>query len=244
MVYNVQTDSETTLAGGSLTMEISILIVEDDPILQVSLSKMLKREGHEILAARSMTEARQRLEDDLPTMILLDLGLPDGSGMQILEQLQDWQERPLVIVTTGDDSLNVAIEALRLGAFDYITKPINFELLIAAIRRAVTHHQLQVSARILERLQAQEEAVQATARAAAHHISQCLTIIMGEAQMLQEDLQDEDSQHALNRIVSATERAAQTLTTLRQARHYITQEASTIASMLDLNAARSTGKSV
>ncbi len=225
-------------------MDISILIVEDDPILQVSLGKMLKREGHEILTARSMTEAWERLAGELPTMILLDLGLPDGSGMQILEQLQDWTERPLVIVTTGDDSLQVAIEALRLGAFDYIIKPINFELLIAAIRRAVTHYQLQVSARILERLRTQEEAVQATARAAAHHISQCLTIIMGESQMLQEDLPDENSQHALSRIISATERAAQTLATLRQARHYITQEASTIASMLDLDAARSTGKSV
>jgi DNA-binding NtrC family response regulator len=219
-------------------MQEQLLVVEDDVVLQLSLTAMLRREGFAILAARSVAEARVQLMRERPTVVLLDVNLPDGSGFEILEHLRVEADSPLAIVSTASDALTTAVEALRLGAFDYLTKPINNELLRAAVRRAVEHFRLRQSAREIERLRAHEEAMRATARAAAHHISQHLTVIMGETQLLQEELADEDSRAGLERILRATEQAAQTLIDLRSARHFIVKEAAAPDPILDLDAAQ------
>lgn len=219
-------------------MQEQLLVVEDDVVLQLSLTAMLRREGFQILAARSVAEARVQLLRERPTVVLLDVGLPDGSGFEILEQLRTFPDSPLAIVSTASDALTTAVEALRLGAFDYLTKPINNDLLRAAVRRAVEYYRLRQSAREIERLRALEEAMRATARAAAHHISQHLTVIMGETQLLQEELADPQARSSLERILRATENAAQTLVELRAARHFVVKESATPEPILDLNAAR------
>lgn len=219
-------------------MHEQLLVVEDDVVLQLSLTAMLRREGFSILAARTVAEARVQLLRELPTVVLLDVGLPDGSGFEILEELRGSPDSPLVIVTTASDSFATATEALRLGAFDFLTKPINNDLLRAAISRAVEHYRLRRSAREIERLRALEEAMRATARAAAHHISQHLTVIMGETQLLQEELGDPEARAGLERILRATEQAAQTLVELRAARHFVVKEPAAAEPILDLDAAR------
>jgi DNA-binding NtrC family response regulator len=218
-------------------MQEQLLVVEDDIVLQLSLTAMLRREGFATLTARTVSEAEAHLQTEHPVIVLLDLGLPDGSGFDVLAQLNGTPDTPLAIVTTANDSLAVAIEALRLGAFDFLTKPINHDLLRNALRRAVEHYRLRKSAREIERLRAHEEAMRATARAAAHHISQHLTVIMGEAQLLQEELGDPNAQLALDRIVQATEAAAQTLNDLRSARQFVVAEANSPEPILDLGAA-------
>lgn len=218
-------------------MQERLLVVEDDLVLQLALTAMLRREGFTILTARSVGEARMQLLKEHPTVVLLDLGLPDGSGLDVLAQLNGDPDAPLAIVTTANDTLAVAIDALRLGAFDFLTKPINQDLLRNALRRAIEHYQLRKSAREIERLRAHEEAMRATARAAAHHISQHLTVIMGEAQLLQEELADPNVQLALDRIIQATEHAAQTLSDLRSARQFVVTEVNSPEPILDLGAA-------
>lgn len=220
-------------------MQEQLLVVEDDVVLQLSLTAMLRHEGFQVLAARSIAEARVQLMRERPMVLLLDLSLPDGSGFEILEQLRNEVDSPLVIVSTASDALTTAVEALRLGAFDYLTKPINHDLLRAAVSRAMEFHQLRQSAREIERLRAHEEAMRATARAAAHHISQHLTVIMGETQLLQEELADPAARDGLDRILRATENAAQTLMGLRAARHFVVREAlANRGPILDLDAAQ------
>ncbi|NTU79892.1 MAG: response regulator [Chloroflexales bacterium] len=219
-------------------MQEQLLVVEDDVVLQLSLTAMLRREGFSILAARSVGEARVQLLREHPTVVLLDVGLPDGSGFEILEDLRGMPDSPLAIVSTASDALSTAVEALRLGAFDYLTKPINNDLLRAAVSRAVEHYRLRQSAREIERLRALEEAMRATARAAAHHISQHLTVIMGETQLLQEEIVDQEVRAGLERILRATEQAAQTLVELRAARHFVVKESTMPEPILDLDAAR------
>lgn len=219
-------------------MQEQLLLVEDDLVLQLSLTAMLRREGLIVLAARSVAEARVQLMRERPTVVLLDVNLPDGSGFEILEYLRSDPASPLAIVSTASDALSTAVEALRLGAFDYLTKPINNELLRAAVGRAVEHYRLRQSARELERLRAHEEAMRATARAAAHHISQHLTVIMGETQLLHEELADPDARATLERILRATEQTAQTLTHLRSARHFVTRDSTLPDPILDLDAAQ------
>ncbi|NTW04431.1 MAG: response regulator [Oscillochloris sp.] len=218
-------------------MSEQLLLIEDDVVLQLSLSAMLRREGYTLLLARSVAEARIQLDREHPIVVLLDLGLPDGSGFDVLQQLKQSSENPMVIVTTASDTLNTAINALRLGAFDYLTKPINNDLLRNAIRRAAEYYRLRQSAREIELLRAHEEAMRATARAAAHHISQHLTVIMGETQLLQEELIDPEVRASLERILRATEQAAQTLVDLRSARHFVVKEFQTVEPILDLDAA-------
>lgn len=219
-------------------MQDQLLVVEDDVVLQLALTAMLRREGYAIHAARSVSEARVQLLHERPAVVLLDLSLPDGSGFDLLTSLHGVADPPLVIVTTGSDSIANVVEAIRLGAFDYLTKPINNELLRAALRRAVEHRGLRQQAREIERLRAAEEAMRATARAAAHHISQHLTVIMGETQLLQEELADAEARASLERILRATEQAARTLAGLRAARHFVVKDILNAEPILDLDAAQ------
>ncbi len=218
-------------------MQEQLLLVEDDVALQLALTAVLRREGYSVLAARSVAEARAQLLRECPTVLLLDVGLPDGSGFEILEDLPASPDSPLAIVAS--DTPAAAGDALRLGAFDFLSRPIDNDLLRAAVRRAVEHYRLRESAREIERLRALEEAMRATARAAAHHISQHLTVIMGETQLLQEELADPEARASLERILRATEQAAQTLVELRAARHFVARESPAATEPApDLDAAR------
>jgi DNA-binding NtrC family response regulator len=193
-------------------------VVEDDLVLQLSLSAMLRREGFTILAARSLAEARVQLLRERPMVVLLDLSLPDGSSFEILEQLAGSPDAPLVIVSAASDAVGSALDALRRGAFDYLAKPIGQELLRAAVGRAVEHYKLRLAAREGERLRAYEDAMRAATRSAAQHISQHLNVIMGETQLLQEELEDGDARASLDRILRATEQVALAIAELRAAR--------------------------
>jgi DNA-binding NtrC family response regulator len=218
--------------------------VEDDLTLQATIVAMLKIDGYSVRVARSVAEARERLAEQQPEVILLDLGLPDGSGFDLLndyvlreEQFRP-EQRPLVIVATGDQSLEGAVQALRLGAFDYLNKPINNELMRITLQRALEYQQLRRAAREVELLAAHKNAMRATARAAAHHLSQNLTVIMGEAQLILEDQPGEAIQEGLTRIVRSAAHAAQVLNDLRRARHFVTKESLIAEPMLDLDAAQ------
>lgn len=218
-------------------MDGSVLVIEDDPFLQTILAKTLRNGGLHVDVVRTMAEATAQLANDAPQIILLDLGLPDGDGLTLLPVIAELPTSPLVIVTTGDTTLSSALAALRLGAFDYLTKPILPELLFAALNRAFNHIELHTAARELQRLRDQESAMRATALAAAHHISQHLTVIMGEAQLMIEDDKEENTPSGLQRIIHASERAARILDDLRQARVFVTRE-TPLAPILDLNAAK------
>jgi len=194
-----------------------LLVVESDVVLQLSLSALLRREGYTIHAAGTSAEARAQLLQARPAALLLDMGLPDGSGFELMSDLRGLADAPLAIALVAGDS--AAAEAVRLGAFDYLPRPVNNDLLRSAARRAVEHYGLRQQAREVERLRAADEALRSTVRATAHHISQHLTVIMGETQLLQEELADADARASLERILRATEQAARSLTLLRAARH-------------------------
>mgnify|MGYP005841120665 CR=1 FL=1 len=207
-------------------MQEPILLVEDDQILQLTLTTMLRRDGYAVDTARNIAEARLAILSRRPRIILLDLGLPDGSGFDILNWLNLEPDRPLIIVTTANDSPKAAFEALGLGAFDYLTKPINHETLRYTLRRAVSYDQLRQQVRNYEELRSEVDEARLTVRSAAHHISQALTVIMGEAQLVREEISDPALRASLDRIVRMAEEAAQTLATLRTNRLLAPREGS------------------
>ena len=103
---------------------LTALIVEDNAEFRESISLLVEREGFSPRETGTLSGARELLDKEVPAVVLLDLGLPDGDGLSLFdaESLTDSTE---VIVMTGDTELESAVSALRAGAFDYLTKPVD-----------------------------------------------------------------------------------------------------------------------
>jgi two-component system KDP operon response regulator KdpE len=114
---------------------VRILLVDDDPALVRSLDIGLRTHGHEVLVARDGRTALQAAREDDPDLVVLDLGLPDLAGPEVIRQLRAWTRLPIVVLSARPDSHD-KVEALDLGADDYVTKPFGLEELVARIRAA------------------------------------------------------------------------------------------------------------
>ncbi len=99
------------------------LIVDDDLSFQLAFAEVVQREGFTIATAPSLKEAREELAKNPPHVLFLDLNLPDGSGIDLLEDLEG---HPETVLITGQASVQTAVEALRRGVSDYLTKPVDF----------------------------------------------------------------------------------------------------------------------
>ncbi|HXJ67968.1 MAG TPA: response regulator, partial [Verrucomicrobiae bacterium] len=102
----------------------SALIVEDDAGLRDSLGLVVGREGYDVRYASSLAEAKRLLAELAADVVLLDLGLPDGDGIELLRD-EDLAVRSDFIVMTGNASVESAVQALRVGSLDYLTKPVD-----------------------------------------------------------------------------------------------------------------------
>jgi DNA-binding NtrC family response regulator len=102
------------------------LIVDDDVAFRLGLADAVRREGLDVVTASSLAEARREIAAAVPDVVLLDLTLPDQSGMDLLPELEGLPEPPGVILVTGQASVETAVEALRRGVVDYLTKPVDF----------------------------------------------------------------------------------------------------------------------
>jgi DNA-binding NtrC family response regulator len=100
------------------------LIVDDDPGFLLGLSEVVKREGFEVIGADSLKQAREKIAAQQPDILLADLVLPDGSGIDLLEDFEGTASPEFVLIT-GQASVETAVEALRRGAADYLTKPVD-----------------------------------------------------------------------------------------------------------------------
>lgn len=116
---------------------LNILIIEDSPSLSRTYQGFLNHSGYETNVARSGAQAMQIMEDEtFPDLILLDLGLPDMDGIDLLDALQTGFGNIPVIVITANASLNVAVKAMRAGAMDYLVKPFDRTRLISTVENA------------------------------------------------------------------------------------------------------------
>jgi two-component system KDP operon response regulator KdpE len=116
----------------------SILVVEDDASVADVLVTALARRGHHVAIATSAASARDRLSRANVDVVLLDLGLPDGDGLELCAELRTWYQYPILIITAEGDEARV-VEALDAGADDYITKPFSVPELLARLRVALRH---------------------------------------------------------------------------------------------------------
>jgi two-component system response regulator AtoC len=103
---------------------LSALLVDDEALSLRPLARLLEEEGFSVSTASNLKEAQARLKSRVPDLLLLDLMLPDGSGLEFLKELEPGADMEVVLMT-GFASVDTAIEALRIGASDYMTKPVD-----------------------------------------------------------------------------------------------------------------------
>ena len=114
-----------------------ILLVEDEKLLRWALEQQLKRAGHTVLAAPDLASAVAHLESRQPDVVLLDLGLPDGHGLDFYEANRERLEGSVVIVMTALGQVGEAVRAMKLGALDFLSKPVDQAELVALVHRSL-----------------------------------------------------------------------------------------------------------
>jgi two-component system phosphate regulon response regulator PhoB len=117
-------------------MSQKILIIEDEPDIRKTLEYNITREGYEVISASSLSEGRQKLESVSFTLLLLDLMLPDGSGLDLFRELKkdkSLSSMPVIILTAKDDEVDKVV-GFELGADDYVTKPFSVRELILRVK--------------------------------------------------------------------------------------------------------------
>jgi len=115
-----------------------ILIVEDDAHIRRLLRATMQRAGHEVAEAADARAALSLLDIEKPDVVLLDLGLPDRDGLELIGPVRQRSTATIIVVSARDDSAE-KVAALDLGADDYLTKPFDTDELLARIRAALRH---------------------------------------------------------------------------------------------------------
>ena len=115
----------------------SILVVDDEPDLRTLYELTLLREGYRVETASNVQEARNHLRNQRFDAVITDMRLPDGFGMELLQDLREQQRRERCVVMTAYGSAENAVEALRAGAFDYLTKPVDLKQFRSVVASAI-----------------------------------------------------------------------------------------------------------
>jgi two-component system response regulator PilR (NtrC family) len=129
---------------------MSILIVDDEEVLQDVLASLVREEGHEAIVARTGEEALTLLEREEIDLVLLDLMLPGLSGMEVMKKAREQDPDLVVVVITAFSSIEGAIDAMKQGAFHYIPKPFKNEEVRLTIRKGLERRQLKAENRALK----------------------------------------------------------------------------------------------
>jgi len=114
----------------------SLLLVDDDEVFRGRLARAFRERGWEVSEAADLAGAMRAAEDETPEFVVVDLRLPDGSGLEVVRRLKALDTTSTIVVLTGYGSIATALDALRLGAAHYLTKPADVGQLIAGFARA------------------------------------------------------------------------------------------------------------
>ncbi|MFW6254002.1 MAG: sigma-54-dependent transcriptional regulator [Chitinivibrionales bacterium] len=134
-----------------------LLIVEDNEASLFGYTRYLTKEGYAVQSAISLKEAREAMQSEVFDVVLLDLGLPDGNGLDWIEELRMQHESVAIIVITGLSDVPTAVKSMRLGADNYLTKPVNMDDLNIAIQKSLEIEQLRKRNSVHQRLAQQGE---------------------------------------------------------------------------------------
>jgi len=150
-----------------VTNAYSVLVVDDEPSIGKLLKKELSSPGRAMQTAETAHQAREMLRRSLYEVVILDLRLPDADGLDLLVEIRQHLPDIEVIIITGHGNIDSAVEAMKLGAYDYITKPFNLEELELIVERAYQRACLRFENRQLRHTQNQDKPQQIVGNSAA-----------------------------------------------------------------------------
>src|SRR6266481_9216195 len=127
-----------------MTSRSYLLVVDDEAGIRESLTSILKDEGYQVDAVASGEEALARATSGDFDVVLLDVWLPGIDGLQTLSRIQAMQRPPAVIMISGHSTIETAVRATKLGAFDFIEKPLSLDKTLIVIKNALEAHRLRL----------------------------------------------------------------------------------------------------
>jgi two-component system response regulator RegA len=114
----------------------SVLVIDDDPLVRRALARELTHRGHDVRVAGTHVEAMTIARDAQPELAIVDLRMPDGSGLELVRRLRELSSEMRVVVLTAYASLETAVDAVHLGADAYVAKPAGTDVIFRALERA------------------------------------------------------------------------------------------------------------
>jgi len=120
-----------------------VLIIDDEPLMRISISDALKAEGYNVASAATGSEGLKAIKDTSYDVVITDLRLPEVDGVQILKTCRQISPHTKVLMITAYGSVDTAVEAMRIGAYDYITKPFSMDELILTVKRLIALRDLE-----------------------------------------------------------------------------------------------------
>jgi two-component system, NtrC family, nitrogen regulation response regulator NtrX len=130
-------------------MAKQILVVDDEERIRQSLNGILKDEGYEVVESKDGGQALKQLENDPPDLVLLDIWMPGMDGMEVLERMKGQIPNLPVIMISGHGNIELAVKAVKLGAYDFIEKPLSLEKVLLAVNNALLFSKLEQENRAL-----------------------------------------------------------------------------------------------
>ena len=134
-----------------MTTKANIIIIEDEKNICSFIEHILEPQGYRVISANTGKEGLQYITSEHPDVILLDLGLPDMDGLEVLQKLRSWSDVPVIIISARTKEQE-KVSALDLGADDYITKPFGTGELMARIRTSLRHSHAQTPGHVYKAL--------------------------------------------------------------------------------------------
>jgi len=121
-----------------MSAKIRVLVIDDEAAILRFLKPALEANNYEMTSAGTIAECIKRIAAETPDVVLLDLGLPDGDGKDIIRRAREWSDLPIIVLSARERETE-KIESLDLGADDYVNKPFNVGELLARMRAALRH---------------------------------------------------------------------------------------------------------
>lgn len=124
-------------------MRNKILLIDDDAVIRRTISDILSEAGYDVEAAKDAQSGLKLLKEDGISLVLLDLRLPDRDGLEVLEEVSALPERPQVVIITAHAELPKAVQAVKQGAFDFLAKPLDMNVLLITVRNALEQDRMK-----------------------------------------------------------------------------------------------------
>lgn len=212
-----------------------ILIVDDDYASRLLISKILEKENYKLIQSSNGFDAINMMQKESFDLIISDLKMEGMDGIELLQKIKYHDPLISVIILTGHASINSAIEALRLGAVDYLMKPVNADELKIRVKKALERTQLEKRLTEIER----QLTYNATVTTANHEINQPLTVILSGVDMIKmefkrQGLTEKKIANYLSLIDKSSHRIANILKNLREISSPVIQKIPHGMRMIDL----------